>query len=203
MKAKFTEKEINKLRKLLAEGLSSQQAAERLGTGRTRNSIIGFVHRHGEKYGLRLGKPHGALVEAKKAKPGLPRVTGRPLEPNSYQRQEKVVHPQFGRRKASKIKAPSLPGNENLPVASVGMKQLIELEPNECRFAITSHHCTASEHRFCGAPVANPQSKEGRFRSYCAHHAERAKGVGTRSEREAHKASTRIDGGPLRRAARR
>lgn len=199
MRSAWTPEEIEALRAALDRGATATQAAEMLGMSRTRNSIIGFVHRHGEKYGIRFKSPEAMRRNAlaQNEPPPAPSPYKKRFRGKRYQRQTKLVHPQYGKRNETKVKPPSLPRNEMAPVA-IGLKRITDLANDECRFSITSHNCKPHEHRFCGAPVANPESREGRLRSYCAHHAERVRGIGSKSEREAHKASSRIDGGPIR-----
>lgn len=208
---KWTDEEIAQLRELLSQGASASQAASMMSTARSRNAVIGFVHRHGKKLGIHFTQQNGHPPRQSVSKPSAPRKKAKgkkspqkavaaPPVPVRYQRQPKVIHPQFGRRDETKVKKPHLPPNEAVP-STIGMKRLTDLANDECRFAITSHNCAPADHRFCSAKVADPESKEGRLRSYCEHHAERVRSPGTRSEREAHKASSRIDGGPIRRQA--
>lgn len=202
---KWTEEEIAALKKVMESGASAKEAANRLGTGRSRNAIIGFIHRHGAKHGIALNAPSSPISrkgirKRTKIKPP-PKIFQ--FDPGSYQRQPKFIHPQFGRRNASKIKPPSYPPPPNAAKQDYDLHQLASARPiyelahDECRFAVTPNDCEPQDHLFCGAPVVDAKSKEGIRRSYCRHHAERVKGIGTPSERAAHKSPPTAEGGEV------
>lgn len=203
----WTEEEIAVLREALANGASSSEAAALLGTGRTRNSVIGFIHRHGAALGLAFTKSNGRGNADARKTPRHPQKIENgqkirlPAQAKShvlsYQRQTKFIHPQYGRRNEANVKAPHLPPPGTPSQQGAGPKRIVRLGLEECRYAVTPHDCGPGGHRFCGAAVADPQSKKSRFRSYCAEHAALVLGIGTPSEREAHKASTQIEGGPI------
>lgn len=203
----WTEDEIAVLREALANGASAREAALMLGTGRTKNAVIGFVHRYGTALGLAFKKSSDRKADAPRRKPSPPQQieSGHKInlraQPKSrvlsFQRQTKLIHPQYGRRNEAKVKAPHLPEPGGPSQMAAVPKRLIHLGHEECRYAVSPNYCGPEDHRFCGAAVADPLSKKSRFRSYCADHAALVIGTGTPSEREAHKASTQIEGGPL------
>jgi hypothetical protein len=65
----------------------------------------------------------------------------------------------------------------------LGRYRLSSLRAGMCRFACTPHSAPASEHRFCGATVANTAT--GEPTSWCPHHTRIVFAPGTRSERRA------------------
>jgi hypothetical protein len=68
-------------------------------------------------------------------------------------------------------------------VSPFGAFRLLDLEPDQCRFACDEIQGAAERHRFCGKPTAHLPS--GKPSSWCAEHLKIVSGIGTLSERQA------------------
>lgn len=125
----WTADKVKLCMQLLSEGMSASRVAARLGPPFTRNSIIGQNHRQRIRDGYAPAKkPPKAYTPRKtrtRTEPSMPQTAGfgglRPLPP---------------------------PMPLNLPKCNGAGFKLIDLGPNQCRFAVTDHSTRA--HLFCG-----------------------------------------------------
>lgn len=160
-----------------ASRLSAGQIAARLGC--TRNAIIGKARR----LGVSLSKSEGVPVVSftPKAEPLPPPM---PIQSSI----EVAIHParanaltqaDIGKRAVEK--APDAgPRGETAPATLP--KTLADLGDHECKWPLGD--AMTPEFRYCGDPRSAPSP-------YCASHRALARGVGTPSERIAHKTLTR------------
>ena len=123
------------------EGLSAQEIADRF-PGRTRNAVIGVIHRNGF-YRARTERKPKPLTRA----PGLRAVAPSPSSP------PRPV------RKNPKAQKPR-PAAPPLRAVDTPTYDVLELGKDMCRFPVTAD----KPHRFCGAPTDGGP--------YCAHHAQ-------------------------------
>lgn len=160
-----TQEEIDQIAEGLAAGLSASQIATKLGTGRTRNSIVGIVYRYEQLAkigfrignGMRAGRRNGiALADRMRARRKRtenprprkdPKPVAAPVDLPSIQAAEPVVE----------IEEAATP-------SSIG---LLDLTATTCKWPVSG---VGEDTLFCGArkqPDAGP---------YCMHHREKAKG---------------------------
>lgn len=155
---RWTPEKDSELRRLWdEEGLSSGDIAFVMGT--TRNAIIGRANR------LELQKRGSTRVQ--------PRIKPRKQRERSVS--FKPRHKQF------QLLPVSLPGDTRFmrgdawsPLPGTSPVPLIDLEPGMCKWPVSEDR----PHLFCGAAAHGP---------YCEYHHALSVGVGTLSEREAHK----------------
>lgn len=136
--------------KMWSEGMSATDIASRLGNGLSRNAVLGKIHRLGfadrgspvRRHSSRLGLPRTAnnnrlefnRKPAKRAKPANENLRPpRPLLPASAQLPEFDVSP--------------IEASEELDIPIGERKQLVDLEPNDCRWPIGDPR--AADFHFC------------------------------------------------------
>lgn len=151
----WTDQIVGRLEELLRDGLTGSQIATELGT--TRNAVIGKVYR--TPYLNQIGLGGG--------------IGGRP---------SKLAQAADRRHKARRAKQPPRAPRKK-PVAVLTFEPvplnltLTELGPRNCRWPVNDA-AIGEDHLFCGKEAEECQP-------YCTHHARRAHGPGTESERSA------------------
>ena len=157
----WTQERDDHLLALKAQNISAADIAAQLGDNLTRNAVLGRLHRIGIKSGKlvkkRVMKKHKALVTAYKPPLPFPAVPRTRHVDNSRPRPPRIVCTEADRRLAD---------------APLNLR-MMDLEADSCRWPVNDPP-PRGEHLFCGHPK--------RFGSYCAAHAERSVGIGTRSE---------------------
>lgn len=167
--AEWTGEEIKQLHAYLAKGMSAGQIASRM--GRTRNAVIGKVHR---SKGLLLLSPQTANTPAKQkarslAARGEPRPDRVKAIEKAKTRNVAVFNmPQHGRLNAianARLQAEAAAKAADLAAAAGGTPFLEAVEGSLCLFYVGSHLTSGGpEMPVCG----QPRPGTGR---YCAHHA--------------------------------
>lgn len=160
----WAEAEIAQLRTLCDVGLSASQIAARLGTGKSRNAIIGKMHR----LGLTKSAPAAPVTEPRE-RPPKPRPIRRTpslpaLRPVAQVRPQPVVIP-----------AP-------VPVVIDGARITVAtLESGMCRWPIGDPG--DDDFHFCAAP-----QQDGK--PYCSHHCDRAYNASSKANHNLIRATT-------------
>jgi len=161
-----------KLRAALAAGMTASQAAEFIGEGHSRNAIIGRAGRIKAKMTPKKVSHQRTTHKPRKAK----------LKPSVRVAPNTIFVYDFGakhmgdnlpdiRRHAPR---PTLIKCTDADRSLVPINlTMMDLEADSCRWPVNDPP-PRGEHLFCGHPK--------RFGSYCAAHAERSVGIGTRSE---------------------
>jgi len=148
----WTQERVELLRKLWLEGLSAAQVAAELGSGVTRNAVIGKIHRLGL---AERGKPSSA------PRPRAPKASRAGAETCA---RGPVVMGNVALAAVPRAVAVPAPLPEEEVVIQISTRvTLMELRESMCRWPIGDP--AAPEFRFCGAhsPIG-----EG---PYCRHHA--------------------------------
>jgi GcrA cell cycle regulator len=149
----WTEERVELLRKLWNEGLSASQVAAELGTGVTRNAVIGKIHRLGLAERAKTpSAPRPRAAKAPRAQQPAARTQGASVMGN--------VALAFAPRPIVAA-APRI--EEDVVVPMSARVTLMELRESMCRWPMGDP--TASEFRFCGA------RSPGGAGPYCNHHA--------------------------------
>jgi GcrA cell cycle regulator len=160
-KMPWTDERVELLKKLWGDGLSASQIAARLGSGVTRNAVIGKVHR------LNLS---GRVTQPRTSQPRAPRKTREPSHPG-----RPVSGPSMPTAGATALKAFARPEATPRPVALPEPQplRLIDL-PKDGR--ITILHLSD---KTCKWPIGDPGTEEFCFcghnprdgSPYCEYHA--------------------------------
>jgi GcrA cell cycle regulator len=151
----WTQERVELLRKLWLEGLSAAQVAAELGSGVTRNAVIGKIHRLGlaergkTTHAPRPRAPRAPRAQAAEACSHGPMVMGN-------------VALAIAPRAVAVAIAETLPEEEVVVQISTRVT-LMELRESMCRWPVGDP--TTTEFRFCGA---NSPLGSG---PYCRHHA--------------------------------
>jgi len=168
---------VDTLKKLWAEGLSASQIATELGSGITRNAVIGKVHRLGLSGRVKVAKQPEPL----KSKLPLPALTRRVrddgLRKQASDRQAQKVggvastpmaEEHVASRSEEVVTAPGGDYNDAANIASSGPNvDILGLNSTNCHWplgAVTDR----PPYRFCGAPTEPDKP-------YCEHHAKMAR----------------------------
>lgn len=148
----YTADDKAKVAELMRAGLSASQIGEQV--GRSRNSVISFVHRHKDLGEIGL---HGApapggrrdmSIKASRKQGGI--KGGKPAKINP----QNIVA-----KKVSRRSDPVLV-DQAVPAPDARMVSLMELKSGDCRFPVEGSGVDA---RFCAAPIRPGHS-------YCNHH---------------------------------
>jgi GcrA cell cycle regulator len=188
--AEWSKGEDDKLAGYLAEALSASQIASML-PGRSRNAVIGRVHRL-KKIDERFYFRHRPCEKGRniKGKVAMPGKTPREKPARSFAASTVIKlaladDPPPQRENWSTPAKPN-PRPETSSVADPAEYDrqslhlhLVDLERHQCRWPVNDYNADG-EHLFCGHRVEQGSS-------YCPHHAARSIGLGTPSERTAHK----------------
>jgi GcrA cell cycle regulator len=151
----WTQERVELLRKLWLEGLSAAQVAAELGSGVTRNAVIGKIHRLGL---AERGKTASA------PRPRAPRAAQRAQSMESCARGPVIIgNVALAAEPRAVILAAPLP-EEDVVIQISTRVTLMELRESMCRWPLGDP--TTPEFRFCGAnsPVGSGP--------YCRHHAQ-------------------------------
>jgi len=149
----WTDERVELLRKLWNEGLSASQVAAELGTGVTRNAVIGKIHRLGLAERAKTpSAPRPRAAKAPRAQQPAARAQSAPVMGN--------VALAYSPRPLLAT-APRI--DEDVVVPMSARVTLMELRESMCRWPLGDP--TAAEFRFCGA-----KSPAGSG-PYCSHHA--------------------------------
>lgn len=124
----YSEEEAKETEKLWREGYSASQIASILGNGRTRNSVIGFVHRNFE-YPPRKN----------------PRA---PTRINVGRQPKQFRGPAAAATK--RVEPAPIPSTAGLPPLLLPIE---DVKPGQCRYACNDAR-SWQQHLFCGHPVA-------------------------------------------------
>lgn len=144
--APYTADDKAKVAELLRQGLSTAKIAPLV--GRSRNSVLGIIHRHPELKPVAASKPHAMSIKASRKQGGI--KGGKPA---------KILPQNLVAKKAARAKDPVFV-ERAVPLPVLRMVPLVDLQPGECRYP---HGDPRSEDfGFCGAPV--------RSGSWCRHH---------------------------------
>lgn len=138
----YSEEEAETVKRMWGEGYSASQIASVL-VGRTRNSVIGFLHRLGDEKKPRLNKRTAPTVRNPRKRDAMPR-------PRKFRHAAEAVH-QHVRIERAKVEE---------PVAL--MLPLDALTARQCSYAC-NEAASWQQHLFCGAPTP-----EGSL--WCEHH---------------------------------
>ncbi len=149
----WTDERVELLRKLWNEGLSASQVAAELGTGVTRNAVIGKIHRLG--LAERAKTPSAPRPRAAKA-PRSQQPAARTSSHSVMGNVALALSPRLIVAAAPRIE-------EDVVVPMSARVTLMELRESMCRWPMGDP--TASEFRFCGA------RSPGGSGPYCNHHA--------------------------------
>jgi GcrA cell cycle regulator len=149
----LTDDERAILEKLWAQGLSASQIAHQL-PGRSRNSVIGHVHRLGLpnriSASIRKARRRNAQRKAAKDTNDVIRLSPKPTRP--------VLSASVPILKALVVEMKRTVAIEEPPELGEGIN-IFDLEPHHCRYIISQ---TGLDARFCGAQKA--------VKSYCKTH---------------------------------
>jgi GcrA cell cycle regulator len=153
----WTDERVELMRKLWLDGLSASQVAAELGSGVTRNAVIGKIHRLG--LAERAKAPSAPRPRA--ARPPRPQSQTRPHGPSGMGGVMGNVALAFAPRVMA-APAPRL-AQEQVVVPISERVTLMDLREAMCRWPLGDP--TTAEFRFCGAksPIGGGP--------YCAHHA--------------------------------
>ncbi len=165
------------LEKRLSATVIARTLLAELGIVRSRNAVIGIIHRHRREIA-----PAGTAVAAPRPRAPRPRPHG------NTQASGKVGRIQAAREKA---KAPEVvvPADPVLrstawqPISGTTPVPLLGLEPGMCKWPVGD-----APTLFCGQRVERSVTKSGepgKDKSYCPHHERFAYGAGTPSQRNA------------------
>ena len=175
MSAPWPEERIDRLKALVARGLSAADIAAELGV--TRNTVIGKLRRLGVPLHNRpTGWPHRKRQAARDKGPSITaaRKGKRDRGGGLQQRMAKA----WARLDAPALPAPRRPPPpmriEDIPVPVPRDIGLMDLAPRDCRWPVNDPP-RGGPYLFCGAPKA--------VGSYCAYHHHLSRGTGTPSER--------------------
>jgi hypothetical protein len=156
---RWTQEDINIAIRLSAEGKSAADIAKRFGDWRTRNAVIGMIHRTRIKAGY---KPHTIR------KLSDDELQARRILKRMKRRETRKAKRTFVREQNPPPPAPVIARQYALvstrkPLSGIpsGGFHILDLPRRGCRFAITPHNIRS--HRFCGLP------RDGKS-SYCAEH---------------------------------
>lgn len=178
MAGDWTKDEIEIVKAGIAQGHSARRIATDLGNGRSRNAVIGIIHR------AHLTPTAGASLRRVR--------TPAPRKPHgNAQASGKVGRIQAAREKAKApvISPPIEPADPVLrstawlPIPKTTPVSLLDLERGMCKWPIGD-----APTLFCGQHVERAKTKSGETgaeKSYCPYHERFAYGAGTPSQRNA------------------
>jgi GcrA cell cycle regulator len=149
----WTEERVELLRKLWSDGLSAAQVAAELGSGITRNAVIGKIHR--------LGLAERAKTSSA-PRPRAPRAPRTQTEEVCAQGAAVMGNVALALSPNTFVALAPRPDEENVVPISARVT-LMELRESMCRWPLGDP--SATEFRFCGA-----KSPAGSG-PYCCHHA--------------------------------
>ena len=160
----YTADDKAKVADLMRAGLSASQIGEQV--GRSKNSVVSFVHRHEDLLGIGLkGEPWRGGSKARNAPPAEPKPHAMSIKASRKQggikggKPAKILPQNLVAKKAARAKDPVFV-ERAVPLPVLRMVKLVDLQPGECRYP---HGDPRSEDfGFCGAPV--------RSGSWCRHH---------------------------------
>lgn len=157
----YTPSEVDLIGRLLADGLSAAQIADRLSCDRrttvTRNAIIGVVMRNAALAAIGFARKQG---DSRKSVPAAQRLHAGNIR---GKKEGRAFDPGFT------APAPRAIADEIAPGAYDEAAQRLPLDalkPSDCRFPV-NHAGMGEMHLFCAAP------RDG-VRPYCPHHCRRA-----------------------------
>jgi len=168
---------VDTLKMLWAEGLSASQIATELGSGITRNAVIGKVHRLGLSGRVKVAKQ----PDPQKSKLPLPALTRRVrddgLRKQALDRYAQKVgggastpmaEEHVASRSEEVVTAPGGEHNDADHIAPSGPNvDILGLTPTSCRWPLGAMR-DRPPYRFCGAPTEPDKP-------YCEHHAKMAR----------------------------
>jgi GcrA cell cycle regulator len=158
----WTPERVERLKKLLAEGLSAGQIALQLDANFTRNAVIGKVGREGLKFarGARARRLLGIAARPTRTQDPMPR-----LKPVAVLR-EMALAPKFNPE-------PYVPAVVDLPAEPLNVG-LLDLEHGMCKFPTTAE----APHLFCGLPIVKGRPYCSAHVAACYHKNSNAKPIG-------------------------
>jgi GcrA cell cycle regulator len=153
---------------MIANRINAMNEARDYGARRTRSAVLGQIHRMGLNGKVRL-KPSNPSKPLPRALTPEERAEERRMKKNERQRKyrerQKQGNGSGARGSASSGKTltivPKAPPAPPAPPPEARNVDILELGPNECRFATSDHY--ARPHLFCGA-ATKPGSQ------WCEHH---------------------------------
>lgn len=172
---------IERVADMLRSGATGSFIARQLGT--TRNSVVGKVFRNKELSSIGFCTLNGAHLAARAAGKEIVKkgYQSNPAKAPVVKAKRQKLHPgNIARKKASRIKDPvevKPAFSEDMYNADALQLLVHELGPRQCKWPVNDAP-VGTDHLFCGKPT-DPT------RSYCNHHARKAVGRGTESERSA------------------
>jgi GcrA cell cycle regulator len=147
----WTDETIELLRRLWLDGKSASQIAAMLGSGVTRNAVIGKFHRLGLTGRVKNKAPAAPRTRQRSSQPRRPRIAARP--------RDWAFH---GSAALALAFEPAIEPDIEAVVAPMSLLvTLADLNENMCRWPLGDP--TASEFRYCGLGT-NPEAP------YCTHH---------------------------------
>ena len=124
----YSEDEARETEKLWREGYSASQIASILGNGRTRNSVIGYVHRNFEYPSRKKAKGPSTMKAAR--------------QPKQFRRPAAAA--------TKRVEPAPIPSTAGLPPLLLPLE---DVKQGQCRYACNDAR-SWQQHLFCGHPVA-------------------------------------------------